>query len=80
MRVKLVEWHNMLSLLSFVHLNPTRDKFVKDGHKKGIFYVQSMYHILMNKPNNSRNKMLWKLKLPLKIKVFVEFRPGSDSH
>jgi hypothetical protein len=75
-----VEWHNMLSLLSSVHLNPTRDKFVWDGHKNGIFSVQYMYHILMNKLNNSRNKMLWKLKLSLKIKVFLEFRPGSDSN
>jgi hypothetical protein len=70
MGVKIAEWHNILSLLSSVYLNPTRDKFVWNGRKNGIFSVQSMYHILMNKPNNNRNKIFWKLKLSLKIKVF----------
>jgi hypothetical protein len=70
MGIKLVEWHNMLYLLSMINLISTKDKFVWDGHKNVIFYVQSMYHILMSSPNKSRNKMLWKLKLSLKIKVF----------
>ena len=30
-----------------------------------------MYHLLMYNPNNNRNKMIWKLKIPLKIKVFL---------
>jgi hypothetical protein len=68
--IKLMEWHNMLNLLSNVTLNLSSDKFVWDGHKNGIFSVQSMYHCLMNNPNDERNKKLWKLKLPLKIKVF----------
>ena len=66
-----MEWHNMLNLLSNVTLNLSSDKFVWDGHKNGIFSVQSMYHCLMNNPNDERNKKLWKLKLPLKIKVFL---------
>jgi hypothetical protein len=49
MEVKLVEWHNMLFVVSSVHLNPTRDKFVWDSHKNRIFSVQSMYHILTKK-------------------------------
>lgn len=68
---KLVEWHNMLNLLSEVTLSLSRDKFVWDGQRNGIFSVQSMYHLLMNIPNNERNKKLWKLKLPLNIKVFL---------
>ena len=67
---KLVEWHNMLNLLTEVTLSLSRDKFVWDGQRNRIFSVQSMYHLLMNIPNNERNKKLWKLKLPLKIKVF----------
>jgi hypothetical protein len=31
----------------------------------------------MNNPNNYQNKKLWKLKLPLKIKVFLEFMSGA---
>ena len=69
--IKMVEWHNLLNLLTTVTLNPARDNFVWDGHKNGIFSVQSMYHLLMNNPNSNRSKMLWRLKLPLKIKVFL---------
>jgi hypothetical protein len=39
-----------------------------------------MYHLLMYNPSNNRNKMIWKLKLPLKKSFFVEFRSGSDPH
>jgi hypothetical protein len=67
----MVEWHNLLNLLTTVTLNPVRDNFVWDGHKNGIFFVQSMCHLLMNNPNNNRSKMLWRLKLHLKIKVFL---------
>jgi hypothetical protein len=42
--IKLVEWHNMLSLLTAVTLSLFRDKFVWDGHKNGNLSVQSMYH------------------------------------
>jgi hypothetical protein len=68
---KLVEWKKLLHLLTTVRFSPARDKFVWDGHKNGIFSVQSMYHLLMYNPNNNRNKMIWKLKIPLKIKVFL---------
>jgi hypothetical protein len=80
MGIKLVEWHNLLNLLTTVTLNPSRDNFVWDDHKNGIFLFQSIYHLLMNNPNNNWSKMLWRLKLPLKIKVFVEFMSGSDPH
>jgi hypothetical protein len=69
--IKMVEWHNSLKLLTTVTLNPARDNFVWDSHKNGLFYVQYMYHILMNNPISNRSKMLWRLKLPLKIKVFL---------
>jgi hypothetical protein len=71
----------MLNLLTEVTLSLSRDKFVWDGHRNGIFSIQSMYHLLMNIPNNERNKKLWKLKLPLKIKVFfVEFMSWSNPY
>jgi hypothetical protein len=79
-RIKLVEWQNLLYLLNSVSLDPYRDKFVWDGHKNGIFLVQFLYHLLMYNPSNNRNKLIPKLKLPLKIKVFMEFRSGSDPH
>ncbi|KAL5647507.1 hypothetical protein ACJX0J_041862, partial [Zea mays] len=42
--------------------------FAEQLRENGIFSVQSMYHLLMYNPNNNRNKMIWKLKIPLKIK------------
>ena len=56
--IKLMEWHNMLNLISIVTLNLSSDKFVWDDHKNGIFFVQSMYQCLMNNPNVERNKKL----------------------
>jgi hypothetical protein len=79
MGIKLVEWHNMLNLLTVVTLSLSRDKFVWDSHKNGIFSVQSMYYFLMNIPNNERNKKIWKLKLPLKIKFFCGIYVGERS-
>jgi hypothetical protein len=69
----------MLTFLSMVTLNLFRDIFVWDGHKNGTFSAQSVYHCLMNNPNNDRNKKLWKLKLPLKIKVFCGIYVGERS-
>jgi hypothetical protein len=46
--IKMVEWHNLLNLLTTVTLNPARDNFVWDGHKNEIFSVQSMYHLLIH--------------------------------
>jgi hypothetical protein len=51
----------------------------KDGHfsfliwgdKDGHFSIRSMYSLLMNTPPTNRNMLLWKLKLTLKIKIFL---------
>jgi hypothetical protein len=75
--IKLVEWRNLLYLLNSVSLNPSRDKFVWDEHKNGIFSVQSMCHLLMYNPNNNRNKMIWKLKIPLKISLLWNLGRGA---
>jgi hypothetical protein len=32
-----------------------------------------MYYILINNPNYNRNCVLWKLKLPLKVEIFLWF-------
>ena len=39
----------------------------------GSFTVRSMYKHLINQIAMPLNKLLWKLKLPLKIKVFIWF-------
>jgi hypothetical protein len=70
-RIKLVEWQNLVHLVVSVNLNPVRDTFVWGAHRSGTFSTQSMYYILINNLNYNRNCVLWKLKLPLKIKIFL---------
>jgi hypothetical protein len=56
-----------------VQLNEESDKFVWNLRVLGIFTVKSMYEDLMNSHNQFPSKYLWKLKLPLKIKIFMWF-------
>jgi hypothetical protein len=56
-----------------VQLNEEPDKFVWNLTVLGIFTVKSMYEDLMNSHNHFPSKYLWKLKLPLKIKIFMWF-------
>lgn len=69
--VKRVEWRNLSTLLASIPLGHSKDKFLWGLHRNGVFSVQSMYHLLMNTPSLTHNMLLWKLKLPLKIKIFL---------
>jgi len=51
-----------------VKLTNRRDPFVWRLHQNGSFTVKSMYRALLGLPYNN---IIWKLKLPLKIKVFL---------
>jgi hypothetical protein len=41
------------------------------AHRNGTFSTRSMYYNLISIPNYNRGCLLWKLKLPLKIKIFL---------
>lgn len=69
--IKLVEWQTMIHLLATVNLTPVRDTFVWTAHRNGAFSTRSMYYNLISIPNYNRGCLLWKLKLPLKIKIFL---------
>jgi hypothetical protein len=69
--VKQVEWHNLSTLLAYIPLGHSKDKILWGPHRNGVFSVQSMYRFLMNTPILTHNMLLWKLKLPLKIKIFL---------
>jgi len=68
---KLVMWNNLLSCLNHVALSQEEDEFWWNLDQKGEFSVKSHYLglIYQNVPNLS--KQLWKLKAPLKIKIFL---------
>jgi hypothetical protein len=50
-----------------------QDKFVWNLTTSGVFSVKSMYEDLMNDHTVFLRKYLWKLKIPLKIKIFMWF-------
>jgi hypothetical protein len=69
--IKLVEWLTMIHLLATVNLTSMRDTFVWTAHRDGTFSTRSMYYNLISIPNFNRGCFLWKLKLPLNIKIFL---------
>lgn len=54
-----------------VQLNSSKDVFRWSLHQNGQFSVQTMYKALINNGNMEANRVLWDLKLPLKIKIFM---------
>jgi hypothetical protein len=68
---RLVAWNAFLQHLATIHLSTQPDKFHWNLHKNGEFSVDSMYNALIhqNIPIDD-NKMIWKMKIPLKTKVF----------
>ena len=68
---KLVAWNELYSRIARVQLDQGEDEFTWGLTKSGKFSVKSLYQALIkiNIPNH--NKVIWKLKAPLKIKVFL---------
>ena len=56
-----------------VQLSEVPDRFVWKLTTNGLFSVKSMYEDLMNDHTPYLRKYLWKLKIPLKIKIFMWF-------
>jgi len=71
MGANLQAWHNVVAMVADVHLRNQRDRFVWGLHQNGLFSVNSMYRALLGVQALPYNTLIWKLKLPLKIKVFI---------
>ena len=67
----LVLWHNLVSRIAHIQLNDREDTFRWNLHQHGLFSVHSMYTALISNGNVIHNKTLWKLRAPLKIKIFM---------
>jgi hypothetical protein len=70
---RLVSWDALLQRLANIQLQPGHDELCSNLHENGKFLVASMYNslILLDMLINSiSNNKLWKLKVPLRIKVF----------
>jgi hypothetical protein len=59
MGANLQTWHEVVAMVADLHLTNQRDCFMWRLHQNGFFSV------------NSYDTLIWKLKLPLKIKVFM---------
>ena len=54
-----------------IHLSSGSDVFRWSLHENGKFSVDSMYRALIQTDMPIDNKKIWKMKMPLKIKIFA---------
>jgi hypothetical protein len=66
-------WLQLCRKLMTVNLNDEQDLFVWELTTNGKFTVKSMYEDLMSDNTPYLRKYLWKVKVPLKIKIFMWF-------
>jgi hypothetical protein len=66
-------WLQLVQRLMHVQLNNENDKFVWGLTTSGQYTVKSMYMDLINDNTKYLRKYIWKMKVPLKIKVFMWF-------
>ena len=69
-RTWLDGWICVLQLCMLINLTEEDDIFRINFHQSGQFSVRSMYMALIN-GHIERNKFIWKLNMPLKIKIFM---------
>jgi hypothetical protein len=67
----LVIWYNLVHRISRVHLNNQDDRFWCNLHQNDKFTIHSMYLALISNGAIIRNTLIWKWKIPLKIKIFM---------
>ena len=68
---RLEAWNTLLGRLAMIHLSPGSDIFRWSLHENGKFSVDSMYRALIQTELPIDNKKLWKMKMPLKVKIFA---------
>ena len=66
-------WSHLVLRLLDISLTDVPDSFHWKLTKDGVFSVKSMYEDLMNGHTRFLKTYLWKLKIPLKIKIFIWF-------
>jgi hypothetical protein len=67
------QWLHLCQRLMMVHLSDNPDQFTWKLTTTGIFTVKSLYLDQMNGHTRFLHKYLWKLKVPLKVKIFMWF-------
>ena len=67
------KWLELVQRLMDVRISNEKDVFVWNLTPSGIFTVKSMYLDLLNGHTRYLRKYIWKIKVPLKIKIFMWF-------
>jgi hypothetical protein len=70
-RQNLIAWHQVVARVINVQLTTQRDMFFWSLQKHGRFTVRSIYKAFIVPHIVQQNHPIWKLKLPLKIKIFM---------
>jgi hypothetical protein len=68
---KLTEWLNLVARISNVELVDGSDHFRWSLTNSGLFFVRSLYLHLIDTQTLFRHRKIWKIKIPLKIKIFL---------
>ena len=76
---KLAEWLSLVARISNVELVEGSDYFRWGLTDSGLFSVRSMYLYLIDTQIPFRHKKIWKIKIPLKIKIFLWFLQRGSS-
>jgi hypothetical protein len=66
-------WIHLVTRLMNIQLNDEPDRFKWHLTTTGLFTVKSMYADYMNGHTVFLKKYLWKIKVPLKIRIFMWF-------
>ena len=66
----LSQWQQLVARVVDVQLHDRDDRFIWSLHQNGMFTVRSMYRALTTN-EVPHHHVKWKLKIPLKIKVFM---------
>jgi hypothetical protein len=64
-------WYNLVAQVTNTRLTNMEDKFIWGLHQNEIFSVKSMYLALISDNRVRLDLTIWKLGIPLKIKIFL---------
>jgi hypothetical protein len=66
-------WLHLVQRLMSIQLNDESDRFKWNLMASGVLSMKSLYADFMNDHTKYLQKYLWKLKVPLKIRIFMWF-------
>jgi hypothetical protein len=69
--INLIAWQRLMAKVREIQLTGRRDTFIWPLQQNGKYTAHSMYRALVVPNILPHNHPIWKLKLPLKVKVFI---------